>query len=161
MDFEVESKVYSHNWLQYKYFQEEDHEIISCWHRSKNCDHDPIAAINGEKGQWNKVFLVETTPRSLDYINSFMDDVYTDSSGKLTPIFTKFSISGYKSHASLSWMINGTSIRSVNDSNDVESNTAASVEDIIKALEDYYPALKEDVSEVVKLLKLFPPQELS
>ena len=89
-----------------------------------------------------------------------MDDVYTDSSGKLTQIFTKFSISGYKSHASLSLMIKGTSIRSVNDSNDVESSTAASVEDI-KALEDYYPALKEDVYEAVKLLKLFPPQEIS
>jgi len=156
LDFKIESKVYSHTWLQYKFVMEEDRNIISRWHLSKRGDDDPMGIDSEKHSNWKKFFVIDTTPRSLDYIHSFIDEVYTDSKGEITPIFIKFIFSGCKVPTSVPVMMKDTSILRVTDSNAIESNIANSVEDMVKIFEEYYPALKDDVFEAAKHLNLFP-----
>lgn len=71
LNFERESPVYMHSFLQYRFVREGD--MINRWHGEGESRPD-IPAVNG----WRKVCIIDPTPRELDYFEEHMHLVYSD-----------------------------------------------------------------------------------
>lgn len=152
-DFEVETEVYSHSYVKYKFVKEG--ECVVRYHKRAEAFPDPLDIPGAVESGWKKVIHIDLTPRELGYFNDIMDKVYTDVEGKITPLQHTLIISGFKERYLKPVIVKNTSLLSENDSHALDEVKANSAEEVLKVIEENYPALKGDVASAIKRLNLF------
>ena len=87
LDFEYESPVYMHSFLQYKFVREGN--AIVRWH-GKGGSMPGVMIVNG----WRKICIIDPTPKTLEFFNEPMNLVYTDPC--ITPFHTSLRVAIFR-----------------------------------------------------------------
>lgn len=72
IDFEKESKVYKHSFLEYKFVNEEGTGKILRFHR-RGEEHEPSKTIDG----WRVICIIDPTPRELPFFDDSMSLIFS------------------------------------------------------------------------------------
>ena len=151
LDFEHESPIYYHAFLEYKFIREGCK--IFRFHRKG--EYRPLVPgheynVDG----WRRLCEVDLTPRDLSYFKQSMTDVYTIP-GKNSPFLVSFRAIIYKDLKLAA--IKDNTLLLENDKHEVEVTEISNQEEMIKTVNKYFPSLFtiEEITKAIDYLKLY------
>ena len=156
LDFEVESPIYEHSFLQYKFVKKDD--IVYRLHRrrvSSSTNSSCGAVLNQlPDDQWIQVCELNLTPRELSYFQPFMHTVFTVP-GKNSPFLVNFRVVLFADLKLVAFKNNILLLEKEDHS--LEEVAMASREEMIETVLKYFPQFTEaKVAKAVDFLDLFP-----
>lgn len=149
-DFEEESPVYSQSFSQFKYVRKDGK--LTRYHKKYSA---PLMPPNMEGDVEWRPFNVsdDKLPRKeLSYFDDAMEEVYTDLDCVITPFNKSFRAVGYrKEGADLKLVaIQDSTLLLENESHYLDKVKLKSVEEILEAIDRYYPLLSDAARKAVK-----------
>ncbi len=152
-DFEVETKIYTHSYMTYKFIKEGEY-IVRC-HKIRKC-MDPLSIPGILDENWKKVHYFDLTPRELSYFDVAINKLYNDPEFKSScPLYSNIMVSGFTECNLKPVILKNTSFLIENDMATLDEVKSKSAGEILKFVEDHYPGLKADVNSAMMSLKLF------
>ena len=150
LDFEKESPVYNHSFLEFKFVREGD--TIARYHRKgENRPKMPTEVITPDG--WRRVIVIDPTPRELDYFDHSMNEAYTIP-GKTTPFLVTFRAVVFKDLKLTA--IKNTTLLTEKDNHSLEAKEMATREEMIKMVGEHFPQFPSDmVARAIDTLQLF------
>ena len=142
LDFEKESPIYYHSFLEFKFLREGN--TILRFHRKGEVE-GTIPGREHVVDGWRRICEVNLTPRDLSYFDQPMTDVYTVP-GAHSPFLVSFRAVVFRELKMIA--IKDTTLLFENDNHELEATELSSREEMIKTVCKYFPQFTVD--EVTK-----------
>lgn len=149
LDFDVESTIYSHSFLEFKFARKCD--TITRLHRG---GHFTQAILPGDSSvQWRKIYEVDLTPRELSHFDQEMSDIYTLPSSAVSPFLLSFRAIIFNNLKLVA--IKDTTLILEKDNHQIVSTKFSSREEMISTMKTYFPQFNvEDITKALNTLHL-------
>ena len=150
LDFEVESPIYHHSYLEYKFIKRGS-QILRL-HRKG--EHTPTVP-GGEHiiDGWRRVFEFELVPRDLSHFETAMNAVYTKP-GENSPFLKTFHAVVYKDLKLIA--IKDDSLMLENDEQNLVVTKMQTREEFITTVKKYFPMFTaKEITKAIEYIKLF------
>ena len=150
LDFEVESPIYHHSYLEYK-FLKRDGQILRM-HRKG--EHTPTIP-GGERiiDGWRRIFEFELTPRDLSHVEHSMRVVYTEP-GQNSPFLKTFHAVVYKDLKLIA--IKDDLLMLENDEQKLVVTKMQTREEMVSTVKQYFPMFTvNEIMKAMDYIKLF------
>ena len=150
LDFEVESPIYHHSYLEYK-FLKRDGQILRM-HRKG--EHTPTIP-GGERiiDGWRRIFEFELTPRDLSHVEHSMRVVYTEP-GQNSPFLKTFHAVVYKDLKLIA--IKDDLLMLENDEQKLVVTKMQTREEMVSTVKQYFPVFTvNEITKAMDYIKLF------
>ena len=150
LDFEVESPIYHHSYLEYK-FLKRDGQILRM-HRKR--EHTPTIP-GGERiiDGWRRIFEFELTPRDLSHVEHSMRVVYTEP-GQNSPFLKTFHAVVYKDLKLIA--IKDDLLMLENDEQKLVVTKMQTREEMVSTVKQYFPMFTvNEITKAMDYIKLF------
>ena len=150
LDFEVESPIYHHSYLEYK-FLKRDGQILRM-HRKG--EHTPTIP-GGERiiDGWRRIFEFELTPRDLSHVEHSMRVVYTEP-GQNSPFLKTFHAVVYKDLKLIA--IKDDLLMLENDEQKLVVTKMQTREEMVSTVKQYFPMFTvNEITKAMDYIKLF------
>ena len=152
LDFEKESPVYCHSFLEYKFVREGN--TILRFHRKgeyRPTIPDREHIVDG----WRRVCEIDMMPRDLSCFDQSMTDVYTKP-GVNSPFLVSFRAVVYRKLKLVA--IKDTTLMLENDSHELEVTKLSSREEVVRTTSKYFPQFTvEEVTKALDKLHMLEP----
>ncbi len=142
LDFENESAVYKHSFLEYKFVKEEGK--INRWHHSKT-DKRPVKPED-VVGNWKRIVKIDMTPQDFELFHVRMDEVYTNPA--VTPFHTSVRALIYAVQKAV--CIKDMSLLMENDEHSLCEVKLADEKELLQAVRKYFPQLHSTAVDALK-----------
>ncbi len=149
LDFDKESPIYNHSFLEYK-FVREGNTILRFHRKGENRPTRPGREyiVDG----WRRVCEIDLVPRDLSYFDQPMSDVYTKP-GVNSPFLVSFRAVVYRELRLVA--IKDTTLMLENEKHEVEVTKLSSRDEMISTTSKYFPQFSvEEVTEAIDCLHL-------
>ena len=150
LDFEVESPIYHHSYLEYK-FLKRDGQILRM-HRKG--EHTPTIP-GGERiiDGWRRIFEFELTPRDLSHVEHSMRVVYTEP-GQNSPFLKTFHAVVYKDLKLIA--IKDDLLMLENDEQKLVVTKMQTREEMVSTVKQYFPMFTvNEITKAIEYVRLF------
>ena len=150
LDFEVESPIYHHSYLEYKFIKRGS-QILRL-HRKG--EHTPTVP-GGERiiDGWRRVFEFELIPRDLSHFENAMNAVYTKP-GENSPFLKTFHAVVYKDLKLIA--IKDDSLMLENDEQNLVVTKMQTREEMVTTVKKYFPMFTaKEITKAIEYIKLF------
>ena len=152
LDFEGESPIYNHSYLEYKFVHGDNSDMVLRLHR-KGENRPTIPGKELIIDGWRCVCEIDLTPRELSYFNQPLHDVYTVP-GKNSPFLISFRAVLFKDQRLVA--VKDTCLLLEKDDHSIEERCLMSREEMMGTVRRYFPQFPtENVMYAIDTLKLF------
>lgn len=149
LDFENESPIYNHSYLEFK-FVREGHTILRIhWKGDKHLEASSCEyVVDG----WIRVCELDLTPRNISFFDQSMTNVYTKP-GVMSPFLVSFRAVVYRELKLVA--IKDSTLLLENDNHELEVTKFQTHEEMSKTVSKYFPQFRvEDVTKAMDSLHL-------
>ena len=150
LDFEVESPIYHHSYLEYK-FLKRGGQILRMHRKGKHTPVNPgdECIIDG----WRRIYEFELIPRDLSYFEQPMSAVYTKP-GQNSPFLKAFHAVMYKDLKLIA--IKNDLLMLENDEQKLVVTKMQSQEEMVTTVKKYFPMFTvKEITKAIEYIQLF------
>ena len=151
LDFDVESTIYSHSFLEFKFIRKGDTYLRL--HRGDLYTQALLPGDSSVPAEWRKVYEFDLTPRELSHFDQSMSDIYTLPSSAVSPFLLSFCAIIFNNLKLV--VIKDTTLIIEKDNHEMEFTKFSSREEMISTMKTYFPQITvEDITKALNTLHL-------
>ena len=151
LDFEVESPIYYHSFLEYKFLRKGS--SILRLHRKGEHHTPPVLGGECIIDGWRRIFELDLTPRNLSHFKHTMSEVYTKP-GKNSPFLVSFRAVLFQELKLVA--IKDSLLMLENDEQQLVVTEMKTREEMVTTVEKYFPMFtREQIIKAMEYLQLF------
>lgn len=161
LNFDNESPVYFHSFLQFKFVRESSTKVVRLHKKGSNVTYSmPKFEDSDVPDEWKKVCEVDLTPREISYFDTSMSELHTVP-GARSPFLVCYRAVVYRGKDLRLVAIKNTDLLIEKDcGRKVDVRTLNSREELMDAMKTYFPQFTiEDVTKAIDSVHLWDQQK--